>query len=540
MPDSWPLLSLLLLSPGLGILVLLFVPSRHQRLLRIVGVSATLLPLLLAGWLYALFESGSGGLTELAVWAELPLNRETINPQFAASYVLQLHYHLAVDGLSLPLVLLTVLVSTMAALAAVHVVKRRKAFYIWFLVLELAMLGVFLARDLVLFFLFFELTLIAAFFLIGIWGYQRREKTAVQFLIYNGIGSALMLLAFLILISTAGIRVEPGDLGAALIYSGSYDQLLANLADPQGFANQLPQEMGGYNPFYLSDGLAGAVFVLLLVGFGIKLPIFPLHTWMVRVHAEAHPSVVMLHAGVLLKMGAYGLLRFGIGLLPAQAEAWGPALAVLGAISMLYGAVLALVQRDLKRVLAYSSVSHMGLVLLGFATLRDIGLQGAVFLLISHGLIAALLFLLVGSLYERTHTTELDRLGGLARELPFMCGILLVAGLALLGLPGLSGFVGEFLVLLGLFETMPWIAAVAGLGLVITAAYVLRAVLAVAYGEPREPYGALRDARLVEAAPMVVLLSFIVLLGIYPSLLTGSLQDGAVQLLRQLAAVGRG
>ncbi|GGF91765.1 complex I subunit 4 family protein [Paenibacillus abyssi] len=532
-----PVLSLITFSPLLGILVLLFLPKQRSRLLKVTAIAATLLPLILTFWLYANYHPEVGGaeFKELSTWVEVPVNKETLAPG-VTSYMLEFQYHMGVDGLSLPLVLLTALVSLMAALASVHIKKRWKSFYIWFLLLEVGMLGVFLARDLMLFFVFFELTLIATFFLIGIWGYFNREKAANKFLIYNGLGSALMLMAFVMLIATAGLTYVQTDNTASLIYSGNYENLLSNLTNPEALVNVLPEMLGGNNPFYLTDGVKWAVFILLLIAFGIKLPIFPFHTWMLKVHTEAPPAIVMIHSGVLLKMGAYGLLRFGIFLFPEQAREWAVVLAVLGVINIIYGALLAMVQKEFKLVLAYSSISHMGIVLLGIASFNEIGLQGAVFQLVSHGLISALLFLIVGSLYERTGTTEIPELGGLARSMPFMSGILLVAGMASLGLPGLSGFIGEFLSLLGLFDTMKWLTVIATIGVILTAVYVLRAVLAITYGAMPERFITFKDARLIEAVPMIALLAFIVLLGVYPSVLTDTLQHSFDVLINQLNA----
>ncbi|XEC95334.1 NuoM family protein [Paenibacillus tarimensis] len=532
-----PVLSLITFSPLLGIIALLFLPKHRSGWLKTVAITATLIPLLFSIWLYAVYQPEIGGepYKELATWVEVPLNKETLR-EGITTLSLQFQYHLGADGLSLPLVLLTALVSTMAALASVHVKKRWKSFYVWFLLLEIGMLGVFLARDLMLFFIFFELTLISMYFLIGIWGYFNREKAANKFLIYNGLGSALMLLAFVMLIATAGFSLAESETTASLFYSGNYDQIYMNLTSPDSFVNLIPDMMGGSNPFFMSEGMKWAVFILLLIAFGIKLPIFPFHTWMLKVHQEAPPSVVMIHSGVLLKMGAYGLLRFGIFLFPEQAQDWAVVLAVLGVINIIYGALLALVQTEFKLVLGYSSISHMGIVLLGIASFNEIGLQGAVFQLVSHGLVSALLFLIVGTLYERTQTTSLPELGGLARSMPFVSGILLVAGMASLGLPGLSGFIGEFLSLLGLFDTMKWLAAIAAVGVILTAVYVLRAVLGITYGQMPEQYSAIRDARLIEAIPMITLVAFIVLLGVYPSVLTDQLQTSFSALFNQLSA----
>ncbi|MDQ0113608.1 complex I subunit 4 family protein [Paenibacillus harenae] len=540
LPDI-PILSFILLSPLLGLLVILFLPKHSGNLLKTAAVISTLIPLALSLWLYADYDKQQSGAVyeERLDWVEVPLNKELHSDVSAFTFKLQ--YELGVDGLSLPLILLTGLVTAMAALGAFHVKKRWKAFFVWFLLLEFAMLGVFLARDVFLFFVFFELTLVAMYFLIGIWGFYNRERAANQFLIYNGLGSAIMLIAFVILVNTAGFRVEQIGEQVQYVYSGSYADIIRNMTDAGAMVNQpAVNEMGALNPFVMSDTMHWTLFIMLLVAFGIKLPIFPFHTWMLKVHAEAPPAVVMIHSGILLKMGAYGLLRFGLLLFPEQAKSWAAVLAVLGVINILYGAVLAFRQKELRLVLAYSSMSHMGIVLLGLAAFNEIGLQGAIFQLVSHGLISALLFLIVGSLYERTGTTELTELGGLARSLPFTSGALLAAGLASLGLPGLSGFVGELLALLGLFESMRWLAAIAVLGVILTAVYVLRSVLKITFGPLPDKYAALKDARLIEAVPMIVLLAFIVLLGCYPSLLTDTVQYSIGDVFAQLLATRAG
>lgn len=540
MLNSLPVLSLILLSPLLGILVLVLIPRHRSGWMKTAVIVTTLVPLVLSFWLYAGYDKQQGGTSfdEQLSWAEVPLNKESQSGVSAFTFTLQ--YALGIDGLSLPLLLLTALVTAMAAFAAVHVKKRWKSFFIWFLLLETGMLGVFLARDVFLFFVFFEVTLIAMYFLIGIWGYFNRERAANQFLIYNGIGSAIMLFAFVMLVNTAGFRIDQAGEQVNFIYSGSYADIFRNMADPAAWVNMAPGQHGMINPFQMTDTMQWVIFVMLLVAFGIKLPIFPFHTWMLKVHTEAPPSIVMIHSGILLKMGAYGLLRFALLLFPEQARDFAVPLAALGVINILYGALLAFRQQEFKLVLAYSSISHMGIVLLGLAAFNELGLQGAVFQLVSHGLISALLFLIVGSIYERTGTTELAELGGLARSMPFISGVLLTAGLASLGLPGLSGFIGEFLSLLGLFESMRWLSAAAVLGVILTAVYILRAVLKITFGSQPEKYGALRDARLIEAVPMIVLLAFILLLGCYPSILTDTVQHSIDGLFEPLLATRAG
>jgi NADH-quinone oxidoreductase subunit M len=522
MPANLPILSMIAFSPLLGVLVLLFLRGDRGRLIKTVGIVTTLIPLILAAWLYVDYNYQGDPLQykEQLNWIKVPLNHEGI--QQITQFFFEFKYSLAVDGISLPLVFLTALISSMAALASVYIKKRWKTYFILFLLLETGMFGVFMAQDLFLFFLFFEITLVPMFFLIGIWGYMNREQAANRFLLYNGLGSAIMLIAFLILVTTAGFNQDPSQTEAIIYYSGDIHTIAHNLLQaPEAYVNQ------SGTPFFMSQNMKWTVFIMLLVAFGIKLPIFPFHTWMLKVHTEAPPAVVMIHSGILLKMGAYGLIRFGILFFPAEAQQWAWVLALLGVINIVYGALLAMVQKDFKLVLAYSSISHMGIVLLGLAAFNIAGLQGAVFQLISHGLISALMFLLVGSIYERTETTQLDRLGGLARNIPFISGILLIGGMASLGLPGLSGFISEFLAFVGLFETHRVYAIVGTLGIIFAAVYVLRGILNITFG-PKQPsllQQGMRDARLIEAVPMITLVAFILLLGVYPSVLSQPLQQ---------------
>jgi NADH-quinone oxidoreductase subunit M len=515
--EHFPILSLITFAPLLGIFILAFIRRDNGKWLKIVGIATTFLPLIFSILLYTQFDKSSDKVqfAEQLSWLQIPLNTEGING--ISSFVLSFDYALGVDGFSLPLLLLTTLVVALAALASVHIKMRWKTFYILFLLLEIGILGVFLAQDLLLFFLFFELTLVPMFFLIGIWGYQNKERAANRFLIYNGLGSAIMLIAFLMLITTAGFSlIDLEGSSDHIQYSGSFATIQQNLFDPLSFVNNPDWK----DLFYMSDGMKWAIFIMLLIAFGIKLPIFPFHTWMLKVHAEAPPSVVMIHSGILLKMGAYGLIRFGVLFFPEQAMNWAFILAVLGAINIIYGALNAFTQKDFKLILAYSSISHMGIILIGLAAFSIVGFQGAVIQLISHGLISALMFLLVGSYYERTQTTHIDKLGGLAKSLPFMSGVLLFAGMALLGLPALSGFVGELLAFMALFGKYPVVTIIGALGIILAAAYVLRGILRITFGPLAEGLENKQDARLIEAIPMVVLMAFIVLLGVYPTVVT--------------------
>ena len=426
-------LSILVFSPLLGMLVISFIPKLERKLLSVVGILATLPALIISLILFFQYRSGA----HLEKFDE-SYNWFSLKNSIQYGELFSIKYELGIDGLSLVLLVLTTVIATLAAIASITIKKELKGYFLLFLLLEIGMLGVFSSQNFILFFLFFEITLVSAFFLIGKWGYEEKEKAAYSFLIYNGLGSAILLIVIITLFAKTGT--------ANLV---ALQEIIASDTFP--------------------DSLALGLFVALLVAFGFKMPIVPLHSWMVRVHVQAPPAVVMIHAGILLKIGAYGLIRFNIGLFPDQAENFSVLLAVLGVINLLYGAFLALVQSDFKMVLAYSSVSHMGIVLIGLGSLNEAGIQGAIFQMVSHGLIAALLFFLVGVFYERTKTSEIPNLGGMAKAMPLTAGFLLVGVMASLGLPGMSGFVSEFMAFLGLFKEMPWLAAVGAIGIIMTA-----------------------------------------------------------------------
>lgn len=489
---SSSLLSLLVFSPLLGIIVLAFMPKANEKAIKMVGFIATLLPLLLSFVAYSQFDFGEKGvqLAEKLPWISFNLGGD---------FPFVINYELGLSGLSLVLVLLTTVVASLAAIASIYIKKEWKGFFMLFLLLELGMLGVFAAQNTVLFFIFFEITLIPTFFLVGKWGYEERVRAAYNFLIYNGLGSAILLIVFALLFAKTG--------------TVNYEELKMILAaDPQALAT-----------IGLTDNFKMGVLVALLIAFGVKLPIFPLHSWMLTVHAQAPIPTVMIHSGILLKIGAYGLITFGFNLFPEEFGRLAVLIAVLGVVNLLYGAFLALIQKDFKMVLAYSSISHMGIVLIGLGAMNVEGVQGAIFQVISHGLISALLFFIVGIMYERTGTTQIDALGGLAKVMPLTAGFFLAAAMASLGLPGMSGFVSEFMAFMGLFKVMPVVAAIGCLGIILTAAYLLRAVLNITFGETSTRLTGLKDIRSVEYVPVLVLLAFIILIGVYPTILTSAI-----------------
>jgi NADH-quinone oxidoreductase subunit M len=484
-------LSVLVFSPLLGIVVLAFMPKTQEKTIKLVGFLATLPALILALAAYLHYQWGKD-LADFSVsvpWIQFRGMNGIEEPIFSV------YYELGLSGFQLLLVVLTTVVATLASIAAIFVKKEWKGYFMLFLLLEIGMLGVFTAENLILFFIFFEVTLIPTFFLIGKWGYFEKEKAAYSFLIYNGLGSAVLLIVIMILFAKTG--------------TSNIELLTQMMADPS-------------TP--VSGDLKLGLLIALLIAFGVKLPIFPLHSWMLKVHVQAPPSVVMIHSGILLKIGAYGLIRLGMGIFPKQFETLATIIAVLGVVNLLYGAFLAFIQTDFKMVLAYSSISHMGIVLIGLAAMNEAGVQGAIFQVISHGLISALLFFLVGVLYERTDTSLIGNLGGMAKGMPIAAGFLLAGAMASLGLPGMSGFVSEFMAFLGLFKAMPWLAAVGTIGIIMTAAYLLRAVLGMTYGKSHREFTGVVDLKGVEFVPVLVLTLLIVLIGVYPSVLSSPLQ----------------
>jgi NADH-quinone oxidoreductase subunit M len=488
-------LSLLVFSPLLGIVLLAFMPKANEKGLKMLGVLGTLPAAILALMAYFSYLSGKSLdiFSEKVDWIQFG-SFGALDPN-----LFTVRYELGIDGFSLLMIVLTSVLALLAAIASFHIKKEWKGYFMLFLLLEIGMLGVFTAQNLILFFIFFEVTLIPMFFLIGKWGYFDKEKAAYSFLIYNGLGSAVLLIVIMVLFAKTGTT----NIEALKVLVNSPEQALTPI----------------------SDSLKMGLFIALLIAFGVKLPIFPLHSWMLRVHVEAPPSIVMLHSGILLKIGAFGLIRFGMGIFPEQFQELAVLIAVLGVVNLLYGAFLALIQTDFKMVLAYSSISHMGIVLIGLGAYNEAGVQGAIFQVVSHGLISALLFFLVSVLYERVQTTHLKNLGGLAKGMPIVSGFLLAGAMASLGLPGMSGFVSEFMAFLGLFEEMPILAAVGTLGIILTAVYLLRAVLAITYGKSNREYAGITDLRSYEWAPVLVLVGLIILIGVYPAVLSQPLEN---------------
>jgi len=494
---STPLLTLVVFSPLAGALFLGLLPREPVAGIRRAALVFALVPFALSLWVLAAFRPGEADfqLVERAAWI----------PAWGVDY------RLGVDGVSLFLVLLTTFLTPIVVLSSwgdVH--KRVKDFFVLLLVLETGMLGTFLALDLFLFYVFWEVMLIPMVFLIGVWGGPRRIYAAVKFMLYTMVGSLLMLVA--ILYCAWSVKTQTGSFGFG------YDRFLA---------------------LHLADREQLYLFAAFALAFAIKVPIFPLHTWLPDAHVEAPTGGSVILAGVLLKMGTYGFLRFAIPLFPVAVAAAAPWIVALAVIGIVYGALVATVQPDLKKLVAYSSVSHLGFVMLGLFALNPIGVSGAVYQMLNHGLSTGGLFLVVGMIYERRHTRQIADFGGLWSVVPVYAVFFLLVMLASVGLPGLNGFVGEFLILLGAFGRWPWATAVATTGIILGALYLLWMYQRVLFG----PVVHEENRRLADLAPreIVVLTPVVALclvMGFYPKPFLTRMQPSIDRILARVEAGG--
>ena len=424
------------------------------------------------------------------------------------------HYHVGVDGISLWLVLLTTLLMPIAILSSWTAIQKRPlSYYLFLQLLAGAMVGVFVSLDLLLFYLFFEASLVPMFFLIGIWGGERRIYAAVKFFIYTSVGSLLMLV---------------GIIALFYIY-GTFDYVAILTAMREGSTTLAPRA-----EFWLFLGFAFA--------FCIKVPLFPLHTWLPDAHTEAPTAGSVILAGVLLKMGTYGLLRFNLGLFPDMSRQFAPVMITLAIIGIIYGALVAMVQPDVKRLVAYSSVSHMGFVVLGLFSFTELGMQGALYQMLNHGVSTGALFLFVGFIYERRHTRQISDFGGLATPMPWFATLFVIASLSSIGLPLLNGFVGEFLIMIGSWTTNaiqhPWLATMlAGTGVIWAAVYMLWMLQRVVFGPVTNPENAgLNDLNARELGLLLPLLVLMLFMGVFPRVFLDRSQASVDQVRTRVAA----
>jgi NADH-quinone oxidoreductase subunit M len=406
---------------------------------------------------------------------------------------LGIDYHMGVDGISVFLVLLATLLTPLAILASWSITNRAKEYFVFMLLLETGMIGVFTSLDLFLFYLFWEVMLIPMYFLIGVWGGERRIYAAMKFVLYTMIGGVLMLIAILALYFMHG--------NATGQYTFSYPQILSALAA---------------KTLVLEPQIELLLFLAFFLAFAIKVPLFPFHTWLPDAHVEAPTAGSVLLAGVLLKMGTYGLMRFSLPFFPGMSHMLAPLISLLAIVGIIYGALVAMVQPDLKKLVAYSSVSHLGFVVLGIFSFTAQGMEGAVYQMLNHGISTGALFLLVGMIYERRHTRLIADFGGLANRMPVYAAAFLFVTLSSIGLPGLNGFVGEFLVLLGTFGVSPTHAAFAATGVILSAVYMLWMYQRVVWGEVTNPNNeSLTDINGRERLILVPLAILIVWMGVY-------------------------
>ena len=437
---SIPILTIIIFLPLIGALAVAIAPASAARPLALGFALVT--------WVVSLFLL-LGYLPDRAGFQFV----ETVDwiPVFG------IQYKLGADGLSVALVVLTTTLSWISILASFKPIQTRiKEYMISFLVLEVGLIGVFLALDTFLFYIFWEIVLVPMYLIIGIWGGANRIYATIKFVLYTLVGSLLMLVA--ILATAYAYSIRPDAAAVANPWAGAFDfEALRAYAGTGGFA----------------DGLQLLAFVAFFLAFAIKVPMFPFHTWLPDAHTEAPTAGSVMLAAIMLKLGAYGFIRFAVPLFPAAAETFAPVIIVLSLIAIIYGAIVALVQPDLKRLVAYSSVSHMGFVTLGIFVFTEQGVQGAILQMVNHGLITGALFLLVGVIYERTHDRTIAKMGGLSARTPVYAAVFGFFVFASAGLPGLSGFVGEFLVLLGTFQANPYAAATAAFVMILAAGYLL-------------------------------------------------------------------
>jgi len=466
----FPILTTIFCMPLMALIIILFIPEKNDKAVKITALFFTSIAFVLSLVLFFSYDYKAGGLQFVERMSWIP--------------AIGINYFMGVNGINITLVLLTGIIIVAGVLASWDVTYRPKEFFAFLLTLVTGVFGVFMAYNLFLFFLFYEIAVLPMYLLIGIWGTGKKEYAAMKLTLYLMVGSALILAGLLGLYFASGLHTFDFDALEKVSFDPTFQKIF---------------------------------FPILFTGFGILAAMWPFHTWSPDGHASAPTAVSMLHAGVLMKLGAYGCLVVAVYLLPEGAKFWLPVVALLTIVNIVYGSFGATAQRDLKYIVAYSSVSHMGIVLLGIASRNSIAISGAVLQMFSHGIMTGLFFGLVGMVYGRSHTRMITEMSGLARKMPALAAFFVITGLCSLGLPGLSGFVAELLVFVGAFRYNPLIAIICITGIVVTAFYVLRAVQMIFFGKIKDPHHEhLTDANPVEFAALAILMFFIITIGFYP------------------------
>jgi NADH-quinone oxidoreductase subunit M len=490
---EYSILTLVTFFPLVGVVLLLFVPRDRHDTFKAVSLIVAFITLLLSLLLYALFDPLANGM------------QFEVNVPWVTSLGIQ--YHMGVDGISLLLILLTTILTVLAILSSWNSITTGvKGYYISMLLLETGMIGVFCALDLFLFYIFWEVVLVPMYFIIGVWGGPRRIYAAIKFVLFTMFGSLLMLVAILYL------------LFAYQSYAGEYSfDLLKLMQMPIPYRTQL------------------WLFAAFALAFAIKVPMFPFHTWLPDAHVEAPTAGSVILAGVLLKMGTYGFIRICLPLLPEASAAFLPYICILALIAIIYGALVAMVQKDVKSLVAFSSVSHMGFVMLGMFAFNLQGMQGSVLQMLNHGISTGALFLIVGMIYERRHTRLIEQFGGLAKVMPAFAAIFMIVALSSIGLPFTNGFVGEFLVLLGAFKANTVYGIIGATGVIFSACYMLWMYQRVIFGKvTREENKRLKDINWREKIILIPLVILIFWIGIYPKPFLDRIEPAAKQILLQV------
>ena len=488
---TFPIATAMIVLPILAAGAIALVPARRSDTHRLIAILSSLGVLALTLWVLVQFEPGAGfQFVDQQTWVRS----------------LDIKFYVGVDGISLFLIALTGVIFPLALFAA-KPEHDEKGYYAWLTLLQAGCMGVFLALDLFLFFLMFELTLVPLYFLIGKWGHGRRVYAATKFFIFTMLGSAFMLVSIVSLAYLA----EAGDGGGI-----SFDLIKVAQSDA------------------ISEGTLRWLFVGFAVAFMVKTPVFPFHTWLPDAHTEAPTAGSVDLAGILLKLGTYGFLRYGLFLFPEAAVWAAPVMIALGTIGIVYGGIVAAMQKNMKRLVAYSSVAHMGFCVIGLFALNVEGIEGSILQMVNHGITTGALFILLGFLYRRRHTYEISELGGIAKVAPVFAGIFTVVMLASVGLPGLNGFVGEYLSLLGTYLAYPVAGIIATFGVILAALYLLWAYQRAFQGTPEGENAAFPDLKLSEKLVMVPLIGLIVFMGVYPKPFIDRIEPSVEVIVAQL------